>query len=257
MCGDSTSSDDVAKLMNGYKAELLFTSPPYSDMRDYNGSKDLSVDNLIEFIPTFLPYAEYQVVNLGIQRKDNEIVQYWDDYINKAKECGYKFLSWNIWSRRGMGGSIANMSAMFRMEHEWIFVFGKKRKDLNDSQKNQSAGLHTGITNRQKDGSTKKSKPKIVKEFGRLSSIIEMSYGNSKEHPAVFPIEFPSEYIKAMTNTNNIIVDCFLGSGTTLIAAEKLNRKCYGMELDEKYCDVIINRWEQFTGLKAIKNGTK
>ena len=53
------------------------------------------------------------------------------------------------------------------------------------------------------------------------------------------------------------MIDLFLGSGSTLIAAEKLKRKCYGMELDEKYCDVIIERWEQFTGQKAIKNGTK
>ena len=57
---------------------------------------------------------------------------------------------------------------------------------------------------------------------------------------------------------NDIILDSFLGSGSTLMACEKTNRKCYGMELDEKYCDVIINRWEQFTGLKAtIINGTK
>ena len=56
---------------------------------------------------------------------------------------------------------------------------------------------------------------------------------------------------------NGSVLDLFLGSGSTLIAAEKLNRKCYGMELDEKYCDVIIERWEQFTGQKAIKNGTK
>ena len=65
------------------------------------------------------------------------------------------------------------------------------------------------------------------------------------------------EWCIGMINSNNIIFDLFLGSGSTLIAAEKLNRKCYGMELDEKYCDVIIERWEKFTGRKAIKNGTK
>jgi len=251
LCGDATSKDDVERLMDGEKAELLFTSPPYSDMREYNGGKDLSITNLIEFIPAFFNYAEYQVINLGIQRKDNEIVQYWDDYIRKAKDSGYKFLSWNVWSREGMGGSIANMSAMFRMEHEWIFVFGKERKPLNNTKKNKSAGLRKGISNRQRDGSTKKVNPKIVKDLGRISSVSTMCYGNSKEHPAVFPVNFPIEYIKAMTNNIDSIIDPFLGSGSTLIAAEKTNRKCYGMEIDPHYCDVIIKRWEDFTGLKA------
>jgi DNA modification methylase len=71
------------------------------------------------------------------------------------------------------------------------------------------------------------------------------------------PIPLIENAIKNSSKANMKVLDLFLGSGSTLIAAEKLNRKCYGMELDEKYCDVIINRWEQFTGLKAIKNGTE
>ena len=66
-----------------------------------------------------------------------------------------------------------------------------------------------------------------------------------------------TSFIEKYSKENNTIIDLYLGSGSTLIAAEKLNRKCYGMELDEKYCDVIIERWEQFTGQKAIKNGTE
>jgi DNA modification methylase len=67
------------------------------------------------------------------------------------------------------------------------------------------------------------------------------------------PIPLIENAIKNSSKLNMSVLDLFLGSGSTLIAAEKLNRKCYGMELDEKYCDVIINRWEQFTGLKAKK----
>ena len=77
-------------------------------------------------------------------------------------------------------------------------------------------------------------------------------------HPTMKPIPLIENGIKNSSKLNMLVLDLFLGSGSTLIAAEKLNRKCYGMELDEKYCDVIINRWEQFTGLKAtIINGTK
>jgi DNA modification methylase len=72
-------------------------------------------------------------------------------------------------------------------------------------------------------------------------------------HPTMKPIPLIENAIKNSSKLNMLVLDLFLGSGSTLIAAEKLNRKCYGMELDEKYCDVIINRWEQFTGLKAKK----
>ena len=72
------------------------------------------------------------------------------------------------------------------------------------------------------------------------------------KHPTQKPIECMSRSIE-MSKLKGIIFDTFLGSGSTLIASEKLKRKCYGMELDEKYCDVIIERWEQFTGNKAEK----
>ena len=72
----------------------------------------------------------------------------------------------------------------------------------------------------------------------------------SEIHAATFPVELP-EWAIQFTKQNDIIFDSFLGTGTTLIAAEKTNRKCYGMELDPKYCDVIVKRWEDFTGKKA------
>ena len=86
----------------------------------------------------------------------------------------------------------------------------------------------------------------------------EKEFDHKRHHPTQKPILLSENFVKKYSKENNTIIDLYLGSGSTLIAAEKLNRKCYGMELDEKYCDVIINRWEQFTGLKAtIINGTK
>jgi DNA modification methylase len=72
-----------------------------------------------------------------------------------------------------------------------------------------------------------------------------------KEHPATFPVYLPAEYMKAMTNAGESVIDSFGGSGTTLIAAEQLGRRCFMMELDPHYCDVIISRWETFTGKTA------
>jgi len=72
-------------------------------------------------------------------------------------------------------------------------------------------------------------------------------------HPAVYPVELPETIINLCLDENEIVFDPFLGSGTTLIAAEKLNKKCYGIEIDPKYCSVILERWESFTNKKAVK----
>jgi len=261
LCGDSTDSDAVAKLMNGKKAELLFTSPPYSDMREYNGEKDLSIEKIIEFITSFYQYCEYQVINLGIQRKEGQIFEYWNDYIQKAKDNGYLFLSWNIWNRENAGFSIANITSMFATQHEWIFVFGKKVKKLNLTIENKEAGnTRNEVANRQKDGSIKNKKAPIIRDKRQLGTINtinpQLARDENVKHPAMFPIELPSEYIKAMTNENEIISEPFLGSGTTMVASHQIKRKCYGMELDPKYCQVIIDRMKKLDpSLEIKKNG--
>jgi DNA modification methylase len=258
LCGDSTDSDAVARLMDGKKAELLFTSPPYSDMREYNGEKDLSVSNLVEFITSFYEYCEYQVINLGIQRKENDIIQYWDDYIIKAKDNGYKFLSWNVWKKSSV--SVGQQSAFIPIYHEWIFVFGKKFKDINRTWERESE-----ITNnknrkvRQADGKMKESSIGLQQKNKEMESVFysNVELGKIRSlHPATFPIELPSEYIKAITNVGDLIAEAFTGSGTTMVAAQQLNRKCYGMELDPKYCQVIIDRMRKLDPtLKIKKNG--
>lgn len=258
LCGDSTDSDAVAKLMNNNKSELLFTSPPYSDMREYNGNKDLSVSNIVEFITSFYQYCNYQVINLGIQRKENDIIQYWDDYINKAKNNGYKFLSWNVWHKSSV--SVGQQSAFIPIYHEWIFVFGNEFKNINRTWERESK-----ITNkknrkvRQADGSMKESSIGIQQNNKEMESVFysNVELGDIRSlHPATFPIELPSEYIKAMTNENDIITEPFTGSGTTMVASHQLNRKCYGMELDPKYCQVIVDRMLKLDpSLEVKRNG--
>jgi len=263
MCGDSTITEDVETLMNGNKAELLFTSPPYSNMRDYNGDKELDPQHLSKFISTFHDFTNYQVVNLGLQFKDGEVVQYWTPYIDTAKDVGYKLLAWNIWDKK-QAGTIAQSTNMFLLIHEWLFVFGKSRKRLNRTIPNnhksykQRGGMRGGEGSmlksvRQKNGSFLTTTSKTY-ENHQLPSITRELYDTSSirgSHPAVFPIRLPSHYIEAMTNSDEIVIDPFCGSGTTIIACEQLNRTCHAMELDPHYCDVIIKRWEDFTGQKA------
>ena len=76
---------------------------------------------------------------------------------------------------------------------------------------------------------------------------------NSKLHPTMKPIDLCTYGIKNSSKVSSKVLDLFLGSGSTLIACEKTNRKCYGMEIDPHYCDVIVERWENFTGKKAKK----
>ena len=256
ICGDSTDVAVIDRLMDGVKADMLFTSPPYSDMREYNGGKDLSVSNISKFIGAYRPYTDYQCVNLGIQRKDHEIVQYWDEYIAKAKECGYKLLAWNVWDKMECG-SIGQQSAFFPIRHEWIFVFGTDFYEINRTQqkKTQPTRAKESTTRRQKDGSLSKSTQGDQSHFlKQMESVIQITpvKVHDIDHPAPFPVDLPAEYIKAMTNEGDSVIEPFGGSGSTLIACEQLNRKCYICELDPHYVDVIIARWEQFTGQKAV-----
>ena len=92
---------------------------------------------------------------------------------------------------------------------------------------------------------TKKKMESVLQtmsEHGKIRSL----------HPATFPVSLPSEYIQAMSDKGDIVIEPFCGSGTTLIACEQTGRNCYGMELEPKYVDVIIDRWEQLTGEKAV-----
>ena len=262
MCGSSTNIEDVEKLMDGSTAKMLFTSPPYSDMREYEGGKDLSVDNIALFIAAYRPFTDYQCVNLGIQRKENDIVQYWDEYIRIAKESGYKLLAWNVWDKL-MCGSIGQQRAFFPIRHEWLFVFGTEFFEINETweKKDESIKDTRQRKVRQADGSMKYSSTGITSnKYKQMESVLPMHAelgGIRSLHPATFPVGLPGEYIKAMSDVGDIVIEPFCGSGTTLIACEQLDRCCYGMELEPKYVDVIIDRWEQFTGEKAVLISSK
>jgi DNA modification methylase len=246
LCGDSTKREDVERVMGGEKAELLFTSPPYSDMREYEGG-DLSIENITKFIPAFVDYCNYQVINLGIQRKEGEIYPYWDSYINQARECGYKLLAWNIWNRES-AKTIAQQSAMFPVSHEWIFVFGNKAKELNKTKGKAEATL-------------KDKRIDNTNKFTSITSVLTLQPAldeNITNHPARFPVEFPLEYIDAMTKDGEFVAEPFAGSGTTLVACENLKRKGRGIEISPAYCAVTLERMSQaFPGIEIHRENTE
>ena len=244
MCGDATKEGDVARLMDGQKADLCFTSPPYAEQRNYGGC-DLSVDYLSNFMVASSSFCKLFCVNLGIQRSEGEIVQYWDEYISKAKSIGLKLVGWLIWDR-GCAKSVGQQTAMFPIEHEWIFAFAKKPFKLVPTIENETAGQKTNARIRGADGKLGPKRCVSSRDKRELGTVIRcQQVANNENHPAQFPTELPSAFIASVKGN---VLDPFMGSGTTLIACEQLNRKCYGMEIDPAYCDVTIKRWENLTG---------
>ena len=230
MCGDSTSSDDVAKLMNGEKADMVFTDPPYGvsytgGLKD--GANGLEQNNR-QMIKNDDVDLYYQAVAIANQFSNGVVFMFYADTVpfglyRGIEDVKGEIVALIIWKKKGGYGALG---ASYKQNHEPCIIWKPK-------------GTKTNFI-----GSTTENRVwEIDKE------------GKNKLHPTQKPIEVPLRAIK--NHKADLVLDMFLGSGSTLIAAEKLKRKCYGMELDEKYCDVIIERWEQFTGQKAIKNGTE
>ena len=231
MCGDSTSSDDVEKLMNGEKADMVFTDPPYGvsykggvihgNKINTNNKRDMLKNDEIDIYSDFISLIPLIIDNGAIYIF--YAIKYSYEIYKPLKDNNIDVMSVLAWVKINTG--YADMNSHYKNRYE-PFVYCK-------------AGSKTNFIGSTTENTTWEIKKDRV----------------NKLHPTQKPIEVP---LRAIGNHKaNIVADLFLGSGTTLIAAEKLNRKCYGMELDEKYCDVIIERWEQFTGQKAIKNGTE
>jgi len=247
LCGDSTKAEDVERLMGGAKAELCFTSPPYSDQREYCGS-DLSIEKVSDFLPAARNYASVFCVNLGMARKSGAVDTYWDVYVSKAMQSGLKLVSWNIWDR-GRAHSVGQMTACFPIEHEFVFVFADKPPELIPTIANDTAGQRYTCRNRGRDGKLSVIKEGVKRDKRELGTIyFGLPVSANTEHPAQFPVDFPAAYIRSFSGN---VYEPFCGSGTTLIAAEQLGRKCFGMEISPQYCDVIVKRWENLTGKKA------
>ena len=227
MCGDSTSSDDVAKLMNGEKVDMVFTDPPYNALKSWNKKETKSETRLNPnewFANDNMSWEEFeQFIIKSFNNMTGHSLYICCDYrIYDIIKRNISLINYNlkhciVWKK-----NIWGLGKRYRFQHEFI-VYATKENN------SPFYGDHS------------------------QSDVWEIDVDRKTKHKTPKPVELPLKAIKNSSEKNNLILDSFLGSGSTLIAAEKLNRKCYGMELDEKYCDLIIERWEQFTGLKAEK----
>lgn len=235
LCGDSTDSDAVARLMDGNKADIAFTSPPYNTKENAklsphqsNGTKynsysdDLEDDEYLKLLTDFtnntLLFSDYSFVNIqSLSGNKTALI----DFLYQMKSVYADTL---IWNKQNAQPAMANN--VLNSQFEYVHVFSHKA--------NRAIG---------------------TKEFrGTISNVVDISKQTAnkvKEHNATFPIDFASFFISNFCE--NSIIDLFCGSGTTMVASHQLKRKCYGMELDPKYCQVIIDRMKKLDPSLVIK----
>ena len=244
LCGNAASLDDVQKLMNNQIADMIFTDPPYNLESDRLVRADILRHDDFLMAAGKMSEQEYTnfldkvFKNLVSASKDGSIHYICMDWrhiyevMTAAKNNYSEFKQLCVWNKKNMG-----LGSFYRNKYELVFVF-----------KNGTAEHTTHI------GATSSARTRTnVWEYASMNS-----YGAddrtelSALHPTVKPVQLVADAILDCSNKGDLILDLFGGSGTSLIACEQLNRRCCMMELDPKYCDVIIKRWQKQMNQKAI-----
>ncbi len=232
LCGDATSIDDVEKLMDGQKADMVFTDPPYSVNYEKKNREVLKSKS----------YSKIQSDDL----RDEDIAHnLWKPVFDNMAVFSKDGAS--IYVTMPQGGDQMMMMMMmmdsWQVKHELIWVkpspvFSMGRLDYDYMHE---PILYGWKRNHQFYGNGEHKK-----------SVWFIDRESDKSHPTMKPVALISNAINNSSKMGDLIIDFYGGSGSTLIACEKLKRKCFMMELDEHYCDVIKSRWEQYTGKEAI-----
>jgi DNA modification methylase len=223
LCGDSTCSETVGKLMNNQLADVVVTDPPYNTGMKENKDEKARLSHMFNDSFTDTEWSEF-------------LTAIFNNYSIFTKgECAlYVFIDWRRVS------DIKNALEVVA-DVKNVIVWDKGVHGLGSDYKSTYENCVVG----------KKGKPEINNRFGLDYQDIwrvQRAMGRIKEHATQKPIELISKPIQHASKQDDIVFDLFLGSGTTLIASDQLNRKCYGMELDPKYVDVIVARYINHKG---------
>jgi DNA modification methylase len=243
-CGDATSEAAFAALMNGERAEIVFVDPPYNvpveghvsgkgkvKHREFaQGVGELGRDEFIQFLTK----------NCGLLAKHSRdgamhfVCMDWrhaDELLAAGREIYSELKNIAVWVK-----SNAGMGSLYRSQHELIFVF------------KSGAGGHTNNVELGKHGRNR------TNVWRYDSASVQARKGNNllALHPTAKPIQLVMDALLDCSHRGDIVLDSFLGSGTTLLAAEQTGRICRGIELDPLYIDTAIRRWQNLTGRDAV-----
>jgi DNA modification methylase len=246
MCGDSKDEIDVAKLMNGRLAQMVFTDPPYNVKVDsivnlgktkHREFKEASGEMSVEEFTAFLTKVLTQLHKYSEEGSIHYICMDWKhitELLRGAELADFHYKQLCVWVKDNGG-----MGTFYRSKHELIFVFKKgSAKHINNFELGQNGRYRTNVweyagansfTNRDK-----------------LANGKAVGAGDLKYHPTVKPLEMVCDALLDCSNPRGLVLDLFLGSGTTIVASERTGRICYGMELDEAYCAVTIHRFHNY-----------
>lgn len=253
MCGDSTNADDVEALMGGDVADILITDPPYNV--DYEGkTKDkLKIENDSMNDDTFRQFLVDAFINADSAMKEGAVFYIWHadsegyNFRGACRDAGWKVRQCLIWNK--------NSFVMGRQDYHWKHepcLYGWKDGAAHyfiDDRTQATVYEDKGIDlKKMKKDEMLQLLKKLLSDKQSTTVINEDRPSASSMHPTMKPIKLIARFLRNSSKQEELVLDLFGGSGSTLMACEQLNRKCYTMEYDPRYVDVIIQRWEEFTG---------
>jgi DNA modification methylase len=259
MCGDSTKATDVTRLMNGALADFLFTSPPYNVGVEYESHEDATVpwEQYGAFLQVVLE-AWLPVVglgraigwNIGVSPKTHHVRQY-----VLLESLGLTFVRQMVWKKVGVPvpywyHTVEQARARYftpNYVHEVVWIFSKGEIEVGGPIEVDPLAEFDVFEIAQSQASV--DLPPGDQHTGARSNLDRRAF---KAHPSPFPMPLPRMFITHLCDVGQIVADPFLGSGSTIIAADQVGRVCFGMEIDPLYCAVTIARWESYTGESAV-----
>jgi DNA modification methylase len=264
LCGDCRSFGDMEKLLGDEKINVSVTSPPYASQRAYDeasGFKPIPPDEYKEWfydvqanVAAFLALDGSWFVNIKEHCEEGQRHLYVKDLtIAHVREWGWFLKDELVWKHHGQP---MRVWSTFKNQWEPIFHFAKqvhlKCRPINVSHESLHVPTGGGRNLSSLQGTGIDSGFEIAPGMAYPGNVIECS-GTYGKHEAAFPVALPQFFIEAYSDNADIVFDPFMGSGTTLMAAEATGRCARGTEISPKYCDVIISRWEQATGKTAVR----